>query len=341
VNENAKAAFSQVGVSGEKARIIKGFGKNMPFNISMDVIVPTDWSITHNEGAELELLKWDGGVSWPYVLKNLSEENDISVSINWEKKHVDLFSHTANKKEIEKVKEVDELVDLFNNEQESIKNKLLLANEKEIREKLEIENKLNTSRLQAKLDAEKENKNYITKLENDKKVLSEEKEVFETELSTLKGIVDSQSEKNIALVVNDEIIIDKENELKIDTVELKTEEYKSEYDKREILPIESSFDFFTSGGYEQEFDYYTPATFIAKKGKTINEVLSSWADSIGWDITYNTRVHYTVDFDMVFEGIYKESSTSLIKLYKDAPRPLDIEFYTDQKLIVVKDLEFK
>jgi hypothetical protein len=338
INENITSTFSQVGVSGEKAAFVKGFGKEMPFTISLDVIIPDSWEVTYNEGSELEDVNWEGGTPWPYVLKDLSEKNNVSVSIDWEHKHVDLFSHSANEKFLERKLEDNNIVELFSKEQQEMESSILLEKEKLLREQYELEQAIITAKLKSKEDAEKAQSDYILALEDDKKILNNEKDELEKQLLDVKIVQEDEveNEDSIPLVDTDIVL---ESESIIDNIDV--ESFKNEYDQLTVLPLDASFDFYISGGYEQTFDYLTPATFIATKNRTIHDVLIEWSETIGWELTWNTNVHYHVDFNMKFEGIFRESATALITLYKDAPRPLDIEYYPEQKLIVVKDLEFK
>jgi hypothetical protein len=339
VNENITSTFSQVGMSGEKAAFVKGFGKEMPFTISLDVIIPDSWEVTYNEGSELEDVNWEGGTPWPYVLKDLSEKNNVSVSIDWEHKHVDLFSHSASDNVLERKIEDNAIVELFSKEQHEMESAILLEKETLLREQYELEQTITMAKLKSKEDAEKAQSDYILTLEDDKKLLNNEKEILEKELLDIKVIQENEVEDSMEIELVDSDIIESDVESIVDNIDI--ESFKSEYNLLTVLPLDASFDFYIQGGYEQTFDYLTPATFIATKNKTIYEVITEWSETIGWELTWNTNVHYHVDFDMRFEGIFRESATSLIKLYKDAPRPLDIEYYPEQKLIVVKDLEFK
>lgn len=350
VDESRLAKFSQVGLSGEKAKIISGYGEDMPFLISLDIIVPEGWKTNYNKGAEKYTVNWQGNVSWPYVLKDMSDKNNISISINWNKKIVDFFSHEANNEVIEKEKETTELVNLVESEQENIKKQYLLEKEKELRTKYELANKIAEEKLKSQEDAENAAAEHIKKLEEHNLSLQKEKEEIEKNLTNLKEtqVKANESDKPLDEVTIQDLTknpVETSIESKFANLDIKA--LKKEYDEKSVLPLDSSFKFYIEGGYEQEFDYYTPATFIAKRGLTLFQVINGWAESMGsndstkWEVMWDTNTHYTVDYDMRFEGIVKEASTSLILLYKDAKRPLDIEYYPDQRLIVVSDLEFK
>jgi hypothetical protein len=340
VNEKVEARFSQVGLSGEKAEIIHGYGEDMPLNIAMDIIIPRGWYITKNEGADQMLLNWSGDVSWPYVLKNVSEKNNISVTINWEKKSVDLFSHQAHENELLKERDISNLLSVVNQEQENMKQIYLLEKEKELKDKYALENKIIQEKLLAQKEAEKENALYIKKLEAEKELLAQEKAEYQSVLENYEKNKDKYLTNNSdvpQLHPEDSNLFTKEIE------SLDIEALKKRYDDRYILPLDSSFEFFIKGGYAQDFDYFTPATFISQGGQTLSKNLNAWIKQTGWDVKWDTDLDYIVEYDLRFEGNLKEAATSLILLYNknDDDRKLDIDFYPMQELIVISDLKYK
>lgn len=340
VNEKVDARFSQVGLSGEKASIIHGYGEDMPLNIAMDIIVPKGWYITKNDGSDKLLLNWSGDVSWPYVLKDVSEKNNISVTINWEKKNVDLFSHQAHENELLKERDMSNLLSIVNQEQDNMKQIYLLEKEKELKEKYALENKIIQEKLLAQKEAEKENALYVKKLEAEKDLLAQEKNEY-------KSVLDNyEKNKEKYLMDNNGIPKLHPEDKDLFTKEIKSldvDALKNRYDKRYILPLDSSFEFFIKGGYAQDFDYFTPATFILQGGQTLSKNLSAWVSQTGWDIKWDTNLDYPVEYDLRFEGNLKEAATSLILLYnkEDEDRKLDIDFYPMQELIVISDLKYK
>lgn len=97
--DGANYSFNQTGVSGEKASTVKGFGKDMPLGLSLQIIVPKTWQVNLNAGAEDMLVNWEGKSSWPYVLENLAKQNNLQVNIDWASKIVDVYSSNAAKKQ--------------------------------------------------------------------------------------------------------------------------------------------------------------------------------------------------------------------------------------------------
>lgn len=346
VNEKVEARFSQVGLSGEHADVIHGYGDDMPFDIAMDIIVPEGWYISHNEGAQELSVNWIGNVTWPYVLKNLSETNNISVSINWEKKNIDFFSHDAHKSELLKEKDVNDILSIVNQEQNNIKNVYLLEKEKELKNKYELASRITQEKLLAQQEAEKENNKYIKMLEAQKDQLEKEKNdillaLEEQELNKDKYIAQNNNTPHIN---QDAIQLDDTAALEKELAVLDVPALKGRYDDRFVLPLESSFEFFIKGGYAQDFDYFTPATFIAKGNAKLSDNIKKWVSATGWKLKWNTNLDYNVEYNLRFEGTLKETSTSLILLYNEdehTKRKLDIDFYPMQELVVVSDLKYK
>lgn len=97
-NQNASYSFTQTGVSGEEAAVVRGFGKDMPLGLSLQIIVPKTWQVNLNDGAEDLLVDWEGKSSWPYVLENLAKQNKLKINIDWTSKVVDVYSLDASKK---------------------------------------------------------------------------------------------------------------------------------------------------------------------------------------------------------------------------------------------------
>lgn len=92
--------FTQTGLSNEESLIVKGFGKSMPLNLSLQIIVPEDWKVNLNKAATNMLVDWKGKTTWPYVLEQLSKDNDLQVAIDWKTRVVSVFSKESEEKMI-------------------------------------------------------------------------------------------------------------------------------------------------------------------------------------------------------------------------------------------------
>lgn len=321
--------FSQTGLSSEKAKIIKGYGKNIPFTITLDIVIPKHWDVSFNEGADKLLVNWqtgEEGLAWPYVLEDLSKKNDISVAIDWERKSVNLFAHKVGDVRFNEMANRDESF-IVDQQGEKITLEQIIKDQEEYART----NELLRQQVEEKRRALMDNEERIAKLQEEMERVKTENDLNENYGSGLYN--------NVLIDGDTAIIVSSEDELK--GLDISLDDLREEYDARYVLPINPSFDFYKAGGWKQEVDFYTPATFLAKRGNTLKNILESWAGEIGWELNYNTNVHYSISYDMQFQGLAREAYVDLLSLYKSSKRPLDVKFYTKQKLIVVEDLQFK
>lgn len=340
---NTEAQFSQVGISGEKAELIPGYGKDMPFPLTLEILVPNHWDVSYNEGADNLLVNWESksekGTPWPYILKDLSENNNISVSINWTNKTVDFFAHNVVDNQEQMLANNETENDTLSREEKEINNELLKKENEEYQTIVQ--------RLQQELEDQKnaisENQKVIEDLISVQNKTEQEKELLKQQKEELNKLQENYEDNKDVLANNTESGNNEDQVNKDEPIsEIDIEEFKKDYQKRYVLPLNASFDFYVDGGYRQEFDFYTPATFIAKKGDTIKNVISEWAKAVDWDSpAYETNAHYTLDYEIKFEGTIREAAVALINQYKDTARPLDVKFYPNQKIILIKDLEYK
>lgn len=87
--------FNQHGFSGEEASVVTGFGKEMPLDLSLKIIIPKGWDVNLNEAAKSMKVDWKGKTTWPYVMEQLAKDSDLNVAIDWERRVVDVFSKKA------------------------------------------------------------------------------------------------------------------------------------------------------------------------------------------------------------------------------------------------------
>lgn len=101
--------FTQTGLSGEEASVIPGFGDDMPLSLSLQIIIPSDWKVNLNQAAANMPVDWKGKTTWPYVLEQLSRDNNLQVAVDWKNRVVDVFSKEAEEIMIaQKEKEIKE-----------------------------------------------------------------------------------------------------------------------------------------------------------------------------------------------------------------------------------------
>lgn len=328
--EENQAQFSQTGVTSEKPNIIKGYGKDIPFTISLDIIVPKHWDVSFNEGAENLLVNWQStsdGLAWPYVLEDLSKRNNVSVAIDWKRKNVNFYAHEAHNERFDYLATRDESY-VVNQAGEKIELERILR-EKEEYSRMNQMLMREANERQAALS---ENERRIAEMQEEMRAREKEEELA---LNYGSGLLMQ------AQLDGDSAVIGFEEDVFTEGLDISLDELREEHSRRTVLPINPSFEFYKAGGWRQDIDFHTPATYKAKSGKTVREVINSWGDEIGWKVTYDTNVHYTVDFDMEFKGIAREVMIEFITLYENSQRPLDIKFYPRQKLIAVEDLVFE
>lgn len=87
-----------------------------------------------------------------------------------------------------------------------------------------------------------------------------------------------------------------------------------------------------------------PATWRLEKDKTLRENLRGWATQVGWNLVWNATVgdqvvDYPVEETAVLQGDLIGPAGAMAKvmlLYEDAERPLAIEFYRGNRVVVVR-----
>ena len=95
-------AFNQQGLSSEETSIVSGFGDNMPLDLSLKIIIPSDWNVTLNQAAKKMGVNWQGKATWPYVLENLAKNENLQIDVDWTKRTVNVFSKKAEEQMIAK-----------------------------------------------------------------------------------------------------------------------------------------------------------------------------------------------------------------------------------------------
>lgn len=134
-NANQIATFSQIGFSGEKYPIFKGFGSEMPLEIALKAIVPKTFNINNNN-PEL-LVSFKGGTTWPYVLEQISKKHRLAISIDYNKMIVDVYSDKLSSSQV--VIPETKLVSTIDRKQV---DNIAVQKEKQIKAKSSIEQKI-------------------------------------------------------------------------------------------------------------------------------------------------------------------------------------------------------
>jgi len=384
-NANQIATFSQVGFSGEKYPIFKGFGEDMPLEIALKAIVPKSFEVRNNN-PELNV-SFKGGTTWPYVLEQISKKHKLAISIDYNKMIVDVYSeNVASKKDLITPETKVVTVEKTKN------NKILAHKEQQIKAKSSLEQKIlekqkEDQRLAGVIPLEHEGINKYKKIKEDnkptvKEIIQPSKNVTITVASnnsnTLTGGytqeefsklspqektnvllgLSSKNQEKLEKIVQQREIIELKNKKQLSVnqpvvseknIVTTTQEIssvnlvnlKEQYNKKFVLPIDPSFEFYVQGGHEEKIEYGTPATYLAKTNLTLEENLEAWAKDIGWTLEWKTAVRYPIKYPMTMKGNFKETSLELINLFKNSKRPLNIAYYPKSKVVVVTDLNHK
>ena len=65
------------------AKVVDGFGKQVPLVIAMRQILPSDYGFAHRDGVDLgQLIDWQGGRPWPQVLSEALAPVGVKVTIS-------------------------------------------------------------------------------------------------------------------------------------------------------------------------------------------------------------------------------------------------------------------
>jgi hypothetical protein len=77
-------------------------------------------------------------------------------------------------------------------------------------------------------------------------------------------------------------------------------------------------------------------TWHAHAGQTLDQVLGSWADRVGWTLVLSSKMVYDLQASADFEGDFTEAAGTLIRSIKAVPQPLGT-FYRGNKVLVVRN----
>lgn len=344
---NEKQYFSQDGLSGEEARVVPGAGAGMPLKAAAKILVPAGWQVVGSGEFDKALISWRGGLAWPQILRDIAQREKIFISLDWVKKiasinvpntHATLAQTPSHKGSGTPVPHADRNKDSSPNittvrsPEPAGHAKLItetpakLATSKLAAEALE-KAKLNVS-MQKDSAANKNKDDYISKLERERDSL----------------VAKNQASQQEAQRKEREILALKKYQPSESGVLIDAAKMHQQYRERSVLPFNSSFEYFANGGHSDRFKADVPATFVAKPG-TVEQVINSWADMIGYGVEYRAGVQHNNDYQVEIKGTFFEASTQLIRVFENSDRPLNIEFYPDVQvsetkkgLVIISDL---
>lgn len=83
--------FKEIGMRQDSIENLKGFAKNIPLLVVLKQITPKEWIVKKEKNKTLnsqKLVSWTGGKTWVDTLKDISDNSNINVTINWDKKEI-------------------------------------------------------------------------------------------------------------------------------------------------------------------------------------------------------------------------------------------------------------
>lgn len=185
--------FYQKGLSSDVDFSPKGFGRGMPLSMASEIILPDGWEATFKDNSGKLPVDWNGDKKWTKVLEDLSKENNLIVSLDWDRKAVNFVSKDMENERIKRLESEMQLAKNMQSEKENTKSKN--EEEKDLVAKNKFKDELDKLKAQeAKM---------LKEMEEKEKMLSEYKKMFE-KATVLPG--DGTFEAYLEMVKNDKKI---------------------------------------------------------------------------------------------------------------------------------------
>ena len=313
--------FSQSGLSTEESPVMKSAGKGWPLNRALSKIIPSEWVIKPSGNYESAIVSWQGGISWPLIVRNISSNEAIFVHLDWVQKIASV--HVPGDTNTE--------VALTKSEAKNMTDEDKQAFRKEQRQRWVLRDDASSNNRAGDDSVESLIKKYQASQDSNRqyiKDLNENNQSLERSLEEMKRRLDEERAKREA-VENKYAVLNPVNAAETkDAVQL-----AKEYRERTVLPFDSSFNYFTNGGgHADVIDARTPATFIAKQG-SVYSVIKSWADEMGWHVDKLTNVTHSNPYEREFKGTFIEVGIELVSIFENSKRPIDIRFISDVKYV--------
>jgi hypothetical protein len=329
--------FSQTGLSTEAAKEVNGAFDGMSLSLATKIIVPEEWVVNSSGSFDSAIVSWQGGVTWPHILRKIAKEEKIYVHLDWIAKEVNInvpgqtqsatqFAAQAKALETDRADYLKEEAGRWERREDA-------------RAALDAEKKRLARVIQAQKEAQEANQAFIAKLNAENDAMRARAEEASARAAT-------EAEKRKAVEAKYAVLAPQGADDTPDATAL-----FADHKKAHVLPYDSSFEYYIKGGYLDEIKADTPATFIARKG-TFEEVLRNWVDHIGWGLDYRTDVKHRNPFQVELKGSFFKVSTDLVLSVVDSDRPINIEFNPDavmtldsgetrKGVVIVTDLNYK
>jgi len=313
--------FSQNGSTIEKAQPVMGGGDSMSLSLATKVIVPSDWKIQQSGDFYAKVVDWKGGLAWPHILRNIANDEEVFISLDWVKKIATINVPEGESLIVESTinsKKLDEMREQYSVKENQSWQRRVDAEENLSNVKNRVAKYMENSRAAAE-----SNQEFIANL-------NKQNEEAEKKAMKLAAQLEDERNKNKELTQKYAVInpaLSPKNE-EVDAVEL-----YEEYNKRWILPFNTDFEYFIKGGHSDLLLSETPATYIAKQG-SLEDVIKQWASELNWHVEYRTDVRHYNPYKVQFKGNLYEAGRDLVSIFLKSRRPLDIKFHPDVKPIV-------
>lgn len=335
-NKSEKQFFSQSGLSPEQAEVVPGAGDRMALSLVSKIVIPDSWKIESSGNFDNSVVSWSGGTSWPQVLREIAQREQIFISLDWIKKVASI--HVPG----ERAQLAQSNVNAAQEAQEAQKAFQVRSDMEKSEKRDRVESRANNTESQLELlmarskDAQNSNQELIESL-------TQRSQQAESDRQALKRMLDEERLKRAQLEEKYKVIdpsVGDGNAGK-DATEL-----FAEHQARWVLPFDASFSYFLKGGFSDYLTLDTPATYIAKEG-SIEEVLTQWCVQIGCFVDYRAGVQHYNPYQVDIKGSYKEAALALVSVFEKSQRPLKIDVFPavkhqgKQGLVVVSDLNFE
>jgi hypothetical protein len=313
--------FSQNGSTIEKAEPVMGGADAMSLSLATKVIIPSSWTIQQSGDFYSKVVDWKGGLAWPHILRNIANDEEIFVSLDWVKK-IATINVPANESIIAEsnsnTRKLDEMREQYSVKENQNWQRRVDAESELTNEQTRVAKYMENSRAAAE-----SNQAFIANL-------NKQNEEAEKKAMKLAAQLESEREKNKKLsekyaVINPSLSPSAKD---VDAVEL-----FEEFNERWVLPFNKDFEYFIKGGHADLILSETPATYIAKQG-SVEDVFNEWASELNWHVEYRTDVRHYNPYKVEFKGNLYEAGRDFISIFLKSRRPLDVKYYPDVKPIV-------
>lgn len=81
--------------------------------------------------------------------------------------------------------------------------------------------------------------------------------------------------------------------------------------------------------------------FMARAGDRVEDLLKSWAEAAGWNVVYNSKVHYYVEVNERFVGTFVDNAVRVINSFNNGEFRMHANFDEVRRRLVIQDVAYK